>query len=70
MITVPYVLETRGIHLKNDDTKYKQNVFAICNELGAKKAWTELFNEFPDHNFEFQILFGDEWRNKINEIVS
>lgn len=63
-----YVLETKGIHLKNDDTKYKQNVFALCNELGAKKAWTELFNEFPDHNFEFQVLFGDEWQSKVNEI--
>lgn len=66
-----YVLETKGIHLKeNDDTRYKENVFALCNELGAKKAWTELFNEFPDHNFEFQVLFGDEWQNKINEIVA
>lgn len=65
-----YVLETKGIHLKNDDTKYKQNVFALCNELGAKKAWADLFHEFPDRNFEFQVLFGDEWQNKINEIVA
>lgn len=65
-----YVLETKGIHLKNDDTKYKQDVFALCNELGAKKAWSELFNEFPDHNFEFQVLFGDEWQNKINVIIA
>lgn len=65
-----YVLETKGVHLKNDDTKYKQNVFSLCNELGAKKPWAELFKEFPDHNFEFQVLFGDEWQNKINEIVA
>ncbi len=65
-----YVLETKGVHLKaNDDTKYKQNVFALCNELGAKKAWTELFDEFPDHDFEFQVVFEDEWQNDINKIM-
>ena len=64
-----YVLETKGIHLKNEDTKYKQDVFALCNELGAKKEWKELFNEFSDHNFEFQVVFEDEWENKINELM-
>ncbi|HMW38039.1 MAG: DEAD/DEAH box helicase family protein [Saprospiraceae bacterium] len=63
-----YVLETKGVHLKeNDDTRYKKNVFALCNELGAKKAWKELFDEFPDHNFEFQVVFEDEWQNEINK---
>nr|MCU0351847.1 hypothetical protein [Flavobacterium sp.] len=64
-----YVLETKGIHLKNEDTKYKQDVFALCNELGAKKAWKELFDEFPDHDFEFQVVFEDEWQIKINELM-
>ena len=65
-----YVLETKGVHLKaNEDTKYKQNVFALCNELGAKKAWAELFDEFSDHEFEFQVVFDDEWQRKINEIM-
>lgn len=64
-----YILETKGIHLKNEDTKYKQDVFALCNELGAKKAWKELFNEFPEHNFEFQVVFEDEWQNKINQLI-
>jgi type III restriction enzyme len=64
-----YVLETKGIHLRNEDTKYKQDVFALCNELGAKKAWKELSTEFPDQNFEFQVVFGDEWQSKINQIM-
>ncbi|HEY2583508.1 MAG TPA: DEAD/DEAH box helicase family protein [Mucilaginibacter sp.] len=66
-----FVLETKGIHLKaNDDTKYKENVFELCNELGAKKPWKELFNEFPDHDFEFQVVFEDEWQNEINRLVN
>ncbi|OAV68561.1 Restriction endonuclease [Bacteroidales bacterium Barb6XT] len=64
-----YVLETKGIHLKNEDTKYKQDVFALCNELGAKKAWKELFDEFPDSGFEFQVIFEDEWQNKLNGLI-
>lgn len=65
-----YVLETKGVHLKaNEDTRYKQNVFTLCNELGAKKAWKELFDEFPDHDFEFQVVFEDEWQNKINTMM-
>lgn len=64
-----FVLETKGIHLKNEDTKYKQDVFTLCNELGAKKAWKELFDEFPDHDFEFQVVFDDEWQNKINSMM-
>ena len=64
-----YVLETKGIHLKNEDTKYKQDVFALCNELGAKKAWKELSTEFSDYNFEFQVVFEDEWENRINKML-
>ena len=65
-----YVLETKGVHLKaNDDTRYKQNVFDLCNELGAKKPWKELFAEFPDHDFEFQVVFEDEWQNDINKMM-
>ena len=63
-----FVLETKGLHLKNEDTKYKQNVFALCNKLATKKAWKELFDEFPNHDFEFQVVFEDEWENKINKM--
>lgn len=65
-----YVLETKGVQLKaNDDTRYKEDVFKLCNELGAKKPWKELFEDFPDHDFEFQVVFEDEWQNKINLLL-
>jgi type III restriction enzyme len=65
-----YVLETKGIQLKgNDDTLYKQDIFRLCNELGGKKPWKELFNDFPDRNFEFQVVFEDEWQSKINSLM-
>ncbi len=52
----------------NEDTIYKKDVFALCSQLGTKKAWKELFDEFPDHDFEFQVVNGDEWQNKINQL--
>ena len=65
-----FVIETKGIHLAgNPDTRYKEDVFALCNELGAKKAWKELFDEFPDHDFKFQVVSGDEWQDKINVMM-
>ncbi|MCC7303094.1 MAG: DEAD/DEAH box helicase family protein [Bacteroidia bacterium] len=64
-----YVLETKGLHLKNEDTKYKQDVFALCNELGTKKAWKELDLDFPDKKFEFQVIFENEWKSKVNRII-
>ena len=65
-----FVLETKGVHLKgNADTVYKQNVFELCNKLGAKKPWKELYDEFPDHNFEFQVVFEDEWQREINKML-
>jgi type III restriction enzyme len=63
-----YILETKGLHLKNEDTAYKQDVFELCNELGTKKAWKELGLDFPDKKVNFQVVFEDEWQNKINKI--
>mgnify|MGYP007006701034 CR=1 FL=1 len=47
----------------------KKNVFALCTKLVTRKSGKELFNEFPDHDFEFQVVNGDEWQNQINELM-
>lgn len=64
-----FVVETKGVHLKNEDTTYKQNVFDFCNKLGQKKEWKELNLEFANRKFEFQVVFGDEWERKINILL-
>ena len=63
-----YVLETKGLHLKNEDTKYKQDVFELCNQLGAKKTWKELDLDFNEKKFEFQVVFDNEWETKVNKL--
>ena len=63
-----YVVETKGIHLKNEDTNYKKNVFDFCNRLGQQRDWRELNLEFAKKRIEFQVIFEDEWKARINKI--
>jgi len=63
-----FVIETKGLHLKNEDTEYKKNIFNFCNSLGQQKDWRDLNLEFSDKKIEFQIVFEDEWRKRINKI--
>jgi type III restriction enzyme len=63
-----YIVETKGLHLKNEDTDYKKNFFDFCNKLGLQKDWRELNLEFAEKKIEFQVIFEDEWKVKINEI--
>ncbi|MGH7801445.1 MAG: DEAD/DEAH box helicase [Thermodesulfobacteriota bacterium] len=63
-----YVVETKGLHLKNEDTNYKRNIFDFCNRLGHQKDWRELNLEFANKKIEFQVIFEDEWKTKVNEI--
>ena len=64
-----FVIESKGLHLKNEDTQYKQTIFEICNELGQKMQWRELQQEFFGSRIEFKLIFEDEWQRKINEIL-
>lgn len=65
-----YVVESKGVHLKNEDTQYKQSIFDICNELGEKRQWRDLRQEFFGSRIEFRVIFEDEWQRKVNEIFS
>jgi len=63
-----YVVETKGIHLKdNDDTRYKKSIFKFCNELGKQREWQDIHKEFSK-GVEFQVIAEDEWKKRINEI--
>lgn len=63
-----FVVETKGVHLKNEDTDYKKNVFDLCNKIGSKKEWKEINSEFGEKGIEFQVIFEDEWKQRIHEI--
>ena len=65
-----FVVESKGIHLKNDDTDYKKQVFKLCNKLAEEKSWTELGLEFPERKIVFELVFGDEWQRKLNSVLA
>lgn len=63
-----YVIETKGVHLMgSEDTAYKKSVFKFCSDLGQQKEWKELNREFS-RGIEFQVISGEEWEKRINEI--
>ena len=65
-----FIVESKGIHLKNEDTDYKKNLFKLCNQLAEAKSWTELGLEFPERKIVFELVFGDEWQRKLNSILA
>ena len=65
-----FVVETKGLHLKNEDTVYKQTVFDLCNQLSIEKNMGELGYKFKDKPVRFEVIFEDEWKRKLNEITS
>jgi len=65
-----YVLEIKGLHLKNEDTAYKQELFQLCNEQSQPKPWDQIAQEFAQHKVHFQVVFDDEWQRVINALFS
>ena len=66
-----FVVETKGIHLKdNDDTTYKKDVFQLCNKMAKKTTRTKLGLELDMPNIEFHIIHGDEWKNRLNGLFA
>jgi len=65
-----FVLETKGLHLKNENTKYKQSVFALCNQHAQRKSWNELVPAMRDKEISYQVIFQDEWEKRLNELLA
>jgi type III restriction enzyme len=64
-----YVLETKGLHLKNDNTDYKKRLFDLCNKHGQPTPWDAIANQFSEHKVNFQVVFEDEWERVLNAML-
>jgi type III restriction enzyme len=64
-----FVLETKGLHLKNPNTAYKESVFAVCNKHAKKKKWNELVPAMRDKEISYEVVFEDEWKKRLNELL-
>ncbi len=65
-----FVLETKGLHLKNENTAYKQSVFALCNQHAKKKAWNDLVPDMRGKEISYEVIFQDEWEKRLNELLA
>ncbi len=62
-----FVIETKGLHLVNDDTEYKQAIFDLCNtHTPVAKTWHDLGLGFDEHVFSFKVVIENEWENVLN----
>jgi len=66
-----YVVETKGLHLKdNTKTDYVRKVFDLCTSQAKSRNWTELGLEMQDKVLRFEVLAEDEWEAKLNEVLT
>jgi type III restriction enzyme len=65
-----FVLETKGLHLKNENTQYKRSVFALCNDHAKRKTWNELVPTMRDKEITYDVVFQDEWEKRLNELLA
>jgi type III restriction enzyme len=64
-----FVVETKGVHLKNEDTDYKKSIFDICNENAKKMSVGELGLKLKNMKLRFEVIFTNEWKKKLNELL-
>lgn len=66
-----YVVETKGIHLKdNEKTNYVRKVFNICTRKAKERDWNELGLEMKDKIMGFEVLPENEWQARLNDILN
>jgi len=65
-----FVLETKGLHLKNENTNYKKSVFALCNKHATRKTWNELVPAMREKEITYEVVMQDEWRRRLNELLA
>lgn len=66
-----FVLETKGLHLKqSEDTEYKRSVFNTCSELAKQRDWAEFAPTMRDKVVRFEVVDEDEWQQRLNAMLA
>jgi type III restriction enzyme len=65
-----FVLETKGLHLKNENTAYKRSVFALCNKHATRRTCNELVPAMRGKEIRYEVVFQDEWEKRLNELLA
>lgn len=67
-----FVVELKGIHLKNEDTEYKQSMFEICNQRANVKQTdlATLNKAFKQHETRFEVIYDNEWQKRLTIMLT
>ncbi len=65
-----YVVETKGAHLKNEDTDYKRSVFNRCTELARESDWAHLVPGMKSKRMRFEVIAEPEWQSRLNQLLA
>jgi type III restriction enzyme len=65
------VLETKGLHLKNDDTEYKQKLFEVLEKhcTGGVPVG-ELKLEDKTGQMSFRLVFDGDWKSQVDNAMT
>ncbi len=64
------VLETKGTHLKNEDTEYKAKLFSLLeNAAGKPLSAGKVKVSGNARSMIFRILWSDQWKQQIRQIL-
>jgi type III restriction enzyme len=64
-----FVVETKGAHLKNEDTDYKKTVFERCTELAKESDWAHMAPEMKSKRMRFEVIAEEEWKKRLNSVL-
>ena len=66
-----FVVETKGVHLKNEDTDYKKAVFSMANQK-TKAMHIEssaLMQAIRKHPIEYAVVHSDQWQREFIRMI-
>lgn len=65
-----FVVETKGVHLKDsDDTVYKRSVFDLCSRHARKTDWADFVPAMRDKVVRFEVVDEDQWESRLNTLL-
>ena len=66
-----FVVETKGIHLKDSpDAAYKRSVFDICSQHAKKTDWADFVPAMRGKVVRFEVVDEDEWEQRLNAMFA
>ncbi|MBF0319197.1 MAG: DEAD/DEAH box helicase family protein [Nitrospirae bacterium] len=67
-----FIVETKGIHLKNnDDTKYKEDVFSMADQLSKTMQIdsTTFMQAVKQHPIKSTVVHSDQWKKEFTRMI-